>query len=92
MAAGAALCLGNPATFVFFLLLVPTAAPGGITDASTLATVLLVSLAGVATGLGGVTLLAGQLRRIIATPRSAMIFGRLMAVLLASTSVALLAA
>lgn len=92
VAAGAALCLGNPATFLFYLLLLPTAAPEGLSDPATLLTVLGVSLAAVGSALGAMTLLAGQLRRIIATPRASMIFGRAMAVILASTSVVLLTA
>lgn len=90
MAAGTALCLGNPATFIFYLFLLPTAAPEGLSDPRTLLLVLLVSLAAVGTALGAMTLLAGQLRCIISTPRASMVFGRLMAVILASTSVALL--
>jgi len=90
--AGVALCLGNPATFVFYLLLLPSAAPEGLSSTGALIGVLLVSLAAVGTALGGMTLLAGQLRRIITTPAASAMFSRLMAVLLATTSMFLLAA
>jgi threonine/homoserine/homoserine lactone efflux protein len=58
VAAGAALCLSNPATFVFYLALLPLAVPQGLTDPAVLAAVLALSVAVIGTILGGLVLLA----------------------------------
>lgn len=90
--AGVALCLGNPSTFVFYLLLLPGVAPEGLGDVSTMGSILLVSMIAVGGALAGMILLAVNLQRILVTPRANAVFGRTMAALLALTSVSLLAA
>lgn len=90
--AGAALCLGNPATFLFYLLLLPGVAPEGLGEVSTLGSILLVSMVAVGGALAAMILLAAHLQRILVTPLANAVFGRTMAALLALTSVSLLAA
>jgi len=86
-AAGTALCLGNPSTFFFYLMLLPSAAPGGLSDFASVASVMLVSLAVVGMILGAVVLLAGRASRVAIVPSSSAAFGRAMALLLVGTAV-----
>jgi len=89
--AGVALCLGSPATFVYYLLLLPSVAPEGLTDLATLAAVLTVSLVAVGLALVGTILLASQVHRLLVRPAAQIACGRAMAALPGVSSVSLLA-
>lgn len=87
--AGAALCLGNPATFVFYMVLLPTAAPQGLADTGMLTSVLVVSLLAVGASLTAMILIATGLQRVLASRSASTLFGRAMAVLLGAASLQL---
>ncbi|MCU0802943.1 MAG: LysE family translocator [Rhodobacteraceae bacterium] len=90
VSAGAALCLGNPATFVFYLVLLPAAAPEGLGEAGVLVSILLASLLAVGASLAAMILIASRLQRVLVSRAANALFGRAMAVLLGAASVSLL--
>lgn len=90
--AGLAVCLGNPATFIVNLMLLPIVAPAGITGGHDLTIILLVTFAAFGIVFYGVVLMAGQIGKLIATPRSARLFGRSAATAIGATGMWMLAA
>lgn len=88
--AGIALCLGNPATFVFYIVLLPSVAPQGLAEAGILTSVLIVSLLAVGASLAAMILVATRLQRILVSPAANAVFGRVMAVTLGCASLSLL--
>jgi threonine/homoserine/homoserine lactone efflux protein len=89
--AGLALCLGNPSTVLIYILLLPTVAPTGINSAEQLLLVLLVTFSAVGVVFFGAILLARQLTRVIASPASSSLLSRATAVVIAATSLWMLA-
>lgn len=73
--AGTALCLGNPATFVFYMVLLPSIAPRGLAEAGSIAPILLVSLVTIGASLATIILLATHLRRVLISPSANAVFG-----------------
>ena len=90
--AGVALCLGNPSTVLIYMLLLPSVAPAGIRSAQQLSVVLLVTFAAVGVVFFGAILLARQVNRIIASPKSSSMLSRATAAIIAVTAVWMLAA
>lgn len=90
--AGAALCLGNPSTFLIYMLLLPNVAPHGITGFGHLGLVVLVTFAAVSAVLFGTVLLAGQLNRVLVSPASSVMLSRITAVVIGMTSLWMVAA
>jgi threonine/homoserine/homoserine lactone efflux protein len=90
--AGAAICLGSPYTIVFYLLMLPSVAPAGLTDFPTVSAIILISVAMTAGTLAAMMLMAAQVHHVLATPRLSKIFNRVVATLLAGASVLLLLA
>lgn len=90
--AGFALSLGSPATFLFYLMLLPSVSPQGLAEAAVLGPILLVSLVAVGAALGAMILLAAQLRRVLVSQNATAIFGRSMALLMATAAVSMLVA
>lgn len=90
--AGLALCLGNPSTVLIYMLLLPTVAPTGIGSADHLMLVLLVTFAAVGGVFFGAILLARQFNRVISSARSSILLSRATAVIIAGTSLWILAA
>lgn len=87
--AGAAICLGSPYTIVFYLLMLPSIAPEGLSDPTTVTAVMLISIVMTAGTLAAMMLLAKQLQTIFASPRLSKMFNRIVATLLAGASVSL---
>jgi threonine/homoserine/homoserine lactone efflux protein len=90
--AGIAICLGSPYTIVFYLLMLPSVAPGGLTDLPTVAAITLIAIAMTAGTLAAMMLLASQVGYVLSSPRLSQIFNRGIAALLAGASVLLLSA
>ena len=90
--AGLALCLGNPATVLIYVLLLPAVAPHGIGSFHQLSIVLLVTFAAVGVVFFSTIVLARQFRRIIASPTSSSLLSRTAAAVIALTSLVMLAA
>jgi len=90
--AGIAVCLGNPATFIVNLMLLPIVVPAGITGARDLVVILLVTFAAFGIVFFGVVLMAGQIGRLISSPRSASLFGRSAATVIGATGMWMLTA
>lgn len=90
--AGLALCLGNPSTFLIHMLLLPTIAPAGIAGVEHLAVIALIVLVAVGAVFFGTILLARQLNRLVASPATAGAFSRITAVVIAITSLWMVAA
>lgn len=90
--AGIALCLGNPATLLIYMILLPIIAPAGYVSVGQMALVALVTFIAVGAVFFGTILLARQLNGNIASPASSRTFGRITAGTLALTSVWMLAA
>lgn len=88
--AGTAICLGSPYTIVFYLLMMPSVAPGGLADLTTVSAIILISVAMTAGTLAAMMLLAGQFHRILVSPRLSQVFNRIVATLLAAAAVSLL--
>jgi threonine/homoserine/homoserine lactone efflux protein len=84
--AGVALCLGNPATLLMQMLLLPLVAPTGVTSLNHMALVVLVTFAAFGIVFFGTIPLARQLQRIIASPRSSSMLNRIAAVAITATS------
>jgi threonine/homoserine/homoserine lactone efflux protein len=88
--AGAAICLGSPYTIVFYLLMLPSVAPDGLADLTTVSAIMSISIIMTAGTLAMMMLLAAQLHHILTSPRLSKAFNRVIAALLAGTSVLLL--
>ncbi len=84
--AGVALCLGNPATLLMQMLLLPLVAPTGVTSLDHMALVVLVTFAAFGIVFFGTIPLARQFQRIIASPRSSSMLNRATAGAIAATS------
>jgi len=84
--AGVALCLGNPATLLMQMLLLPLVAPSGVTSADHMALVVLVTFGAFGIVFFGTIPLARQFQRIIASPRSTNILNRTTAAAIVATS------
>ena len=90
--AGVALCLGNPGTLLMQMLLLPMVAPAGVESSGHLALVATVAFAGVGVVFFGTIPLARQFSRVMASPSSTSLLSRMSAVVIAITSVWLVAA
>jgi threonine/homoserine/homoserine lactone efflux protein len=84
--AGVALCLGNPATLLMQMLLLPLVAPSGVTSVDHMALVVLVTFAAFGVVFFGTIPLARQFQRIISSPRSSSMLNRATAAAIAATS------
>jgi threonine/homoserine/homoserine lactone efflux protein len=84
--AGVALCLGNPATLLMQMLLLPLVAPTGVANLDHMALVVLVTFAAFGIVFFGTIPLARQFQRIIASPRSTIMLNRATAGAIAATS------
>lgn len=84
--AGLALCLGNPATLLMQMLLLPLVAPEGVTSFGHMALVVLVTFAAFGIVFFGTIPLARQFQRIISSPRSTNMLNRATAGAIAVTS------
>ena len=89
--AGVALCLGNPATLLMQMLLIPIVAPEGVTSAGHMGLVTLATLGAFGLVFFGTIPLARQLNRVIASPASSVVFNRVSAGVIALTSIWLVA-
>ncbi|MGE0282846.1 MAG: LysE family translocator [Rhizobiaceae bacterium] len=85
--AGMALCLGNPSTLLIYMLLLPTAIPGGIVSLEQMTMLVLVTFAAVGAVFFGTIILARQLNRVVASPGGSGTLSRIMAATIALTSV-----
>ena len=92
VSAGIALCLGNPATLLIYMILLPIIAPEGFVSASQIAFTLLATFLGAGVVFFGTVLLARQFNGFISTPRSSKLLSRITSATLALTSVWLLTA
>ena len=90
--AGLAVCLGNPSTILIYMLLLPGVAPAGFTNIKDMAPVIFVTFAAVALVFFGTILLARQVSKLLATPASSGLLGRITAAAIALSSVWILAA
>ena len=84
--AGVALCLGNPATLLMQMLLLPLVAPTGVANLDHMALVVLVTFAAFGIVFFGTIPLARQFQRIIASPRSSSMLNRATAGAISATS------
>jgi threonine/homoserine/homoserine lactone efflux protein len=89
--AGLALCLGNPSTILIHMLLLPTIAPEGVASIQELVLIALIVLAAVGAVFFGTILLARQLNRLVSSPANSNLFSRITAVVIAMTSVWMIA-
>ena len=89
--AGMALCLGNPSTLLIYMLLLPGVAPTGISGVGQMLPLLVATLAAVGGVFFGTILLARQMGRIVASPRSSLALSRITAGAVAVTSLWILA-
>lgn len=90
--AGIAICLGSPYTIVFYFLMLPSVAPGGLTDLPTVIAITLIAIAMTAGTLAAMMMLAAQVGYVLTSPRLSKMFNRVVATLLAGTSVLLISA
>lgn len=90
--AGVALCLGNPATLLMQMLLLPIVAPKGIAGIEHATLVLIVTFAAFGIVFFGTIPLARQFNRILSSPGSSCTLNRMAASAIALTSVWILAA
>lgn len=90
--AGTALCLGNPSTILIYMLLLPGVAPHGFGGGNQLPLIIATTVTAVALVFFGSILLARQLNRIIVSPASSTMLGRLVAATIAATAIWILAA
>lgn len=84
--AGAALCLGNPSTFLIYALLLPHVAPNGIAGAEHLGWIVLITFAAVGIVFFGTVLVARQMHRLLTLPATSAVLSRMTAVVIAVTS------
>lgn len=89
--AGVMLCLGNPATMLMQMLLLPIVAPKGIVSVEHTGLVVLVTFAAFGLVFFGTIPLARQFNRIISSPSSTSLLNRLAAGAIALTSVWIIA-
>jgi threonine/homoserine/homoserine lactone efflux protein len=89
--AGVALCLGNPATLLMQMLLIPIVAPEGVTSAGHMGLVILATFVAFGLVFFGTIPLARQLNRVIASPASSVVVNRVTAGVIALTSIWLIA-
>ena len=89
--AGVALCLGNPATLLMQMLLIPIVAPEGVTSAGHMGFVILATSLAFGLVFFGTIPLARQLNRVIASPTSSVVVNRVTAGVIALTSIWLIA-
>lgn len=89
--AGVALCLGNPATLLMQMLLLPIVAPNGTVGFQHTGLVVLVTFAAFGIVFFGTIPLARQFNRIISSPGSSATLNRITASAIAVTSVWILA-
>lgn len=85
--AGITLCLGNPASVLIYMLLLPTVAPTGFDGIDHFAVILLLTFVAVAGVFFGTILLARQVNRVISSPTSSTHFSRATSVAIALTSI-----
>ena len=90
--AGVALCLGNPATLLMQMLLLPIVAPAGTASPGHTGLILLATFAAFGLVFFGTIPLARQFNRIIASPASSVMFSRVTAVVIGMTSLWMVAA
>lgn len=90
--AGVALCLGNPATLLMQMLLLPIVAPRGIVGVEHAMLVVVVTFAAFGIVFFGTIPLARQFNRILSSPGSSSTLNRMTATAVALTSVWILAA
>lgn len=90
--AGVALCLGNPATLLMQMLLLPIVAPSGFVGIEHMGLVVLVTFAAFGLVFFGTIPLARQLNRVIASPGSSVVLSRVTAVVIGMTSLWMVAA
>jgi threonine/homoserine/homoserine lactone efflux protein len=86
-AAGLALCLGNPSTVLIHMLLLPSVAPQGVSGLQDMALIAAIVLVAVGIVFFGTILLARQLSHIVSTPGLSHLFSRATAVVIALTSI-----
>lgn len=90
--AGVALCLGNPATLLMQMLLLPIVAPSGFVGLEHMGLVVLATFAAFGLVFFGTIPLARQLNRVIASPDSSVVLSRVSAVVIGMTSLWMVAA
>lgn len=90
--AGIALCLGNPATLLMQMLLLPIVAPAGLVSLEHMALIVLATFAAFGLIFFGTIPLARQFNRIISSPSSTLLLSRASAVVIAITSLWMVAA
>lgn len=90
--AGLALCLGNPATLLMQMLLLPIVAPHGALGLEHMGLVVAVTFVAFGVVFFGIIPLARQCSRLIISPDSSAILGRVTAVAIAMTSLWMVAA
>ena len=90
--AGIAICLGNPASLLVFMILLPIMAPTGFVSGGQIFMAVTVTFIAAAVVFFGTVLLARQLSGLIASPSSSKLVSRSSAAALALTSVWLLTA
>jgi threonine/homoserine/homoserine lactone efflux protein len=90
--AGVALCLGNPATLLMQMLLLPIVAPSGVLGLEHMALVVLATFAAFGLVFFGTIPLARQFNRIIASPAATNLLSRGSAVVIGLTSLWMVAA
>lgn len=90
--AGVALCLGNPATLLMQMVLLPIVAPQGVLDPGQVGLIVVVTFAAFGVVFFGTIPLARQFNRIISSPGAASGVNRVTAAAIAATSVWILAA
>jgi threonine/homoserine/homoserine lactone efflux protein len=84
--AGVAIGLGNPATFLIYVVLLQVLAPTGFTHLSHIVVACLITFLSVAAVYLGTIFFAQRLRTIVATPLTSLLMGRIAATALAVTS------
>jgi len=90
--AGVALCLGNPATLLMQMVLLPIVAPQGAFTPAQVGLVVLITFAAFGIVFFGTVPLARQLNRIVSSPGASNRVNRVTAAAIAATSVWILAA
>lgn len=85
--AGVALCLGNPATLLMQMLLLPIVAPDGFVSFEQMGLVVFTTIAAFGIVFFGTVPLARQFNRVITSPASSTLLSRATAAVIAGTSV-----
>ena len=89
--AGIALCLGNPATLLMQMLLLPIVAPAGVVSVEHMALVVLATFGAFGLVFFGTIPLSRQLNRVIVSPSNSSAFSRISAVVIGITSLWMIA-